>query len=158
MLRPSFQRGMPPLGSTRLGGSFRPSMNIMPLTRGTRGAPATPGPYSFQQRQPAKYFGDISGSQGLCGALPCQVSQSTVFGERSKGGGYSHAPVGSLRPREPSTIIRSPMVPCAINSLALTQRTELTRCEPIWITRPVALPALTISKPSEGEWDMGFSQ
>src|SRR5712664_1376656 len=158
MLRPSFQRRMPPVERTRLGGSLRPSMNIMPLTRCTSRSPATPVPYSFQQRQRAKYFGDISGSQDLCGAVPCQVSQSTVFGERSKGGGYSHAPVGSLRPSEPSTIIRSPMVPCAINSLALAQRTELTRCEPIWITRPVALPALTISSPSEGECDIGFSQ
>src|SRR4029077_14058697 len=117
-----------------------------------------PVPYSFQQRQCAKYLGDISGSQALCGAVPCQVSQSSVLRERSKGGGYSHAPVGSLRPREPSTIMRSPMVPCAMSSLALAQRMELTRCEPIWMTRPVALPALTISRPSEGECDMGFSQ
>src|ERR1700724_1914059 len=155
MLRPSFQRRIPPVERTRLGGSLRPSMNIMPLTRWTRRSPATPVPYSFQQRQRAKYFGDISGSHGLWGAVPCQVSQSRVFWERSKGGGYCQAPLGSLRPREPSTIIRSPIVPWAMSSLALAQRTELTRCEPIWMTRPVALPALTISRPSEGGGDRG---
>src|SRR5467141_3795540 len=158
MLRPSFQRRIPPVERTRLGGSLSPSMNIMPLTRCTRRSPATPVPYSFQQRQRAKYFGDMSGSQALCGAGPCHVSQSRVFWDRSKGGGYSHEPVGSLRPREPSTIMRSQIVPCALSSLAFEQRTELTRCEPIWMTRPVALPALTISRPSDGEWDMGFSQ
>src|SRR5260370_4365833 len=158
MFGPFFQRRMPPVDMTRLGGSLMPSMNIMPLTRWTSRSPATPVPYSFQQRQRAKYLGDMSGSQARCGAAPCHVSQSRVFGERSKGGGYSHAPLGSLRPREPSTMARSPMVPCAISSLAFAQWTELTPCEPIWITLPVALPALTISRPSEGGGDMGFSQ
>src|SRR5260370_26040095 len=109
MFRPSFQRRMPPVDMTRLGGSLMPSMNMMPLTRWTSRSPASPGPYSFQQRQRAKYLGDMSGSQGRLVASPCQVSQSKLARERSGGGGYSHAPVGSLRPSEPSTRVRVPM-------------------------------------------------
>ena len=66
----------------------------MPLIRCTSRSPATPVPYSFQQRQRA----NASGSKGFFGAVPCHVSQSSVCGDRSGGGGYSHAPVGSLRP------------------------------------------------------------
>src|SRR6267143_5399276 len=99
----------------------------MPLTRWTSKSPATPVPYSFQQRQRAKIFG----SKERFGTVPCQVSQSSVSGERSGGGGYSHAPVGSLRPSEPSTSVKLPTAPCASISLAFAQITELTRCEPI---------------------------
>src|SRR5271167_2425655 len=126
----------------------------MPLTRCTSRSPARPVPYSFQQRQRAKRFG----LKGTLGTVPCQVSQSTVTGDRSGGGGYSQAPVGSLRPNEPSTSVNVPMVPAAIISLAFAQITELTRCEPICTTRPVFCAAATIAKPSAAECDIGFSQ
>src|SRR3974390_3537732 len=102
-------------------------MKFMPLTRCTSKSPATPVPYSFQQRQRAK----ISPLNGTLGTVPCHVSQSTVVGERSGGRGYSHAPLGSLRPKEPSIRFKSPMQPEASISLAFLQSTELTRCEPI---------------------------
>src|SRR5436190_18963245 len=127
MLRPSFQRRMPPTALACLGGALIPTMYIIPLTRCTSRSPATPVPYSFQQRHRAK----MNGSNGRLGTVPCHVSQSTLLGERSGGGGYSHAPVGSLRPSQPSMSIRSPSVPCAISSLAFAQTWELTRCEPI---------------------------
>src|SRR5277367_5710298 len=126
----------------------------MPLTRCTSRSPAKPVPYSFQQRQRAKIFG----LKGTLGTVPCHVSQSRVVGERSGGGGYCHAPVGSLRPREPSTSVSVPIVPCAISSLVFAQITELTRCEPIWTTRPVFCAAVTMARPSAAECDMGFSQ
>src|SRR5580704_11730461 len=126
----------------------------MPLTRCTSKSPATPVPYSFQQRQRAK----ILGLNGTFGTVPCHVSQSKVEGDRSGGGGYSHAPVGSLRPSEPSTSVSVPIVPCAINSLAFAQITELTRCEPICTTRPVFCAAATMASPSDAECDIGFSQ
>src|SRR5258707_11894928 len=83
MLRPSFQRKIPPIAIARFGGSFQPRTNIMPLTKCTSRSPATPVPYSFQHRQRAK----ISGLNGRFGTVPCQVSQSRFCGERSKGGG-----------------------------------------------------------------------
>ena len=138
----------------RRGGSLQPSMYIMPLTRWTSRSPATPVPYSFQQRQRAKIFA----SNGRLGTSFCQVSQSSVCGERSGGGGYCHAPVGSLRPSEPSTSVRSPMTPFAISSFAFAQITELTRCEPTWTMRPVSFAAATIATPSAAECDIGFSQ
>jgi hypothetical protein len=54
-----------------------------------------------------------------------------LAGERSGGGGYSHAPVGSLRPSQPSMSIMSPSIPLAIISFAFAQIWELTRCDPI---------------------------
>src|SRR5713226_2938063 len=158
MLRPSLKRRISPRAIARLGGSFQPSMKFTPLTRWTSKSPARPVPYSFQQRQRAKYLGEVSGSQGRLVASPCQVSQSKLESERSGGGGYSHAPVGSLRPSEPSTRVSVPMMPLERSSLALAQRTELTRCEPICTTRPVFCAAATIATPSAAEWDMGFSQ
>src|SRR5438309_4614100 len=137
MLRPSLKRRISPRAMARLGGSFQPSMKFIPLTRWTRRSPARPVPYSFQQRQRAKYLGEVSGSQGRLVASPCQVPQSKLLRERSGGGGYSHAPVGSFRPSEPSTRVRVPTMPLARSSLALAQMTELTRCEPICTTRPV---------------------
>ena len=98
-------------------------------------SPATPVPYSFQHRQRAKMLG----SKGRLGTSPCQVSQSRFAGERSGGGGYCQAPVGSLRPSEPSTSAMSPIVPSAMISRALAQRTELIRWEPIWTSRPALL-------------------
>src|SRR5256886_16787762 len=79
-------------------------------------------PYTtlFRSRQRAK----MSGSNGRLGTVPCHVSQSRFLGERSGGGGYSHAPVGSLRPSQPSTSIRSPSVPCAISSLRSEEHTS----------------------------------
>src|SRR5713101_5575384 len=142
----------------RLGGSFQPSMKLTPLTRWTSRSPARPVPYSFQHRQRAKYLGDMSGSQGRLVASPCQVSQSKLARERSGGGGYTHAPVGSLRPSEPSTRVRVPMMPLARSSLALAQMTELTRGEPICTTRPEFCAAAAMATPSAAEWDMGFSQ
>src|SRR5580693_9810439 len=153
MLRPSGQRRMPPMEVVRPGGSFQPSMKFMPLTRCTSKAPATPVPYWLQQRHRAK----ILGSNATFGTLFCHVSQSKVCGERSGGGGYSQHPVGSLRPSEPSTRFRSPMMPCDRSSLDLAQITELTRCEPTWMMRPVFFCAFTISIPSDGACDMGFS-
>src|SRR5260370_34478472 len=130
----------------------------MPLTRCTSRSPATPVPYSFQQRQRAKYLGDMSGSQVRLVAPPCHVSQSKLLRDRSGGGGYSHAPVGSLRPREPSAKVRVPRMPEARSSLAFAQITELTRCEPICTMRPVFWAAATMATPSAAECDMGFSQ
>src|SRR6266700_1413581 len=54
MLRPSFQRRMPPTAAACFGGSLIPNMNIMPLIKWTSRSPATPVPYSFQQRQRAR--------------------------------------------------------------------------------------------------------
>src|SRR5439155_26847554 len=136
MLRPSLKRRISPRAMARLGGSFQPSMKFMPLTRWTRRSPASPVPYSFQQRQRAKYLGDMSGSHGRFVASPCQVSQSKLASDRSGGGGYTHAPVGSLRPSEPSTRVRVPTVALARSSLALAQMTELTRLETSCNTRP----------------------
>src|SRR5208282_2460586 len=110
--------------------------------------------YSFQQRHRAKSLP----SKGRFGTVPCQVSQSRVCVERSGGTGYTHAPVGSLRPSEPSTRFKSPMMPCDRSSLALAQITELTRCEPICVMRPVFFTAFTISIPSVALCDIGFSQ
>src|ERR1700674_4087098 len=126
----------------------------MPLTRWTRRSPATPVPYSFQHRQRAK----ILGLKGTLGTAPCQVSQSRLAGERSGGGGYSQAPVGSLRPSEPSTRVSVPTMPEARTSLAFVQITELTRCEPICTMRPVFCAAATMATPSAAECDIGFSQ
>src|SRR2546426_8149368 len=88
------------------------------------------------------------GSNGRFGTSFCQVSQSSVCGDKSGGGGYSHAPVGSFRPFQPSTSVRSPSTPCAIISLALAQTGELTRCEPTWRIRPLFLTASTIDRKS----------
>src|SRR6267142_3825184 len=127
----------------------------MPLTRCTSRSPARPVPYSFQQRQRAKYLGEVSGSHGRLVASPCQVSQSKLARERSGGGGYSHAPVGSLRPYVPSTSVIVPMIPLASSSLALAQMTELTRCEPISTTRPVFFAAATMARPRSEERRVG---
>ena len=81
--------------------SFQPSVTSMPLIRWTIRSPPTPVPYSFQQRQRAKRYL----LNGIFGASLSQVSQSRFCGERSGGGGYSHAPVGSLRPSVSSTIV-----------------------------------------------------
>src|SRR5439155_12575845 len=74
MLRPSFQRRMPPIAIARFGGSLMPVTYCIPLIRWTSKSPATPVPYSFQQRQRA----NIRGSNARLGTLPCQVSQSRV--------------------------------------------------------------------------------
>src|SRR5205085_12099356 len=115
-----------PTAATCLGGLWPPTIKLMRVMRWTSSSPATPVPYSFQQRQRAKMFG----SNGRFGTSFCQVSQSSVCDDRSGGGGYSHAPVGSLRPFQPSTSVSSPSTPCAIISLALAQIGEVTRCEP----------------------------
>src|SRR5271163_3603032 len=154
MLRPSGKRRIAPSDIAFFGGAFQPSIKFMPLTRCTSKSPASPVPYSFQQRQRAKIFG----LKGTLGTVPCQVSQSRFDGERSGGGGYSQAPVGSLRPSDPSTSVSVPRVPCAIISLAFAQITELTRCEPICTMRPVFCAAATIANPSAAECDIGFSQ
>src|SRR6267143_3018297 len=124
----------------------------MPLTRCTSRSPATPVPYSFQQRQRANRLA----SNGRLGTVPCQVSQSRLRGERSGGGGYCHAPVGSFRPNHTSTSMRSPSAPWEISSLALAQIWELTRCEPICTMRPVFLAASTMATPSAALCDIGF--
>src|SRR5581483_7428834 len=152
MLRPSGQRKIPPLAIARCGASLRLSTYIIPLTRWTSRSPATPVPYSFQQRQRAK----ILGLNGTLGTVPCQVFQSRFSGESPGGGGYSQAPLGSLRPNTPSTIIRSPSVSSCTSSRALVSSAELTRCEPTCTRRPVFFSAETISTPSEGLWDIGF--
>src|SRR5437773_1986937 len=104
MFRPSFQRRIPPTASACRGGSLMLNMNSRPLMRWTSRTPATPVPYSFQQRQRAKMFG----SNARLGTSPCHISQSSVRGERSGGGGYSHAPVGSFRPSDPSSRSAAP--------------------------------------------------
>src|SRR6266851_4035906 len=98
------------------------------------------------------------GLNGTLGTVPCQVSQSKFSGERSGGGGYSQAPLGSLRPSEPSTSVSVPTMPEARSSLAFVQMTELTRCEPICTMRPVFCAAATMATPSAAECDIGFSQ
>src|SRR5438477_13012771 len=113
MLRPSFQRRMPPTALACLGGALIPSMNIIPLTKCTSRSPATPVPYSFQQRHRAK----MKGSNERLGTVPCHVSQSRFLGERSGGGGYYHAPEGSMRTNQPSTSFRSTSVLWAIRLL-----------------------------------------
>src|ERR1043165_4524352 len=117
MLRPSGQRLTPPTDMACVGGRFMSVLEIIPLTRGTSRSPATPVPYSFHDRQRAKIFG----SSGRFGTRPCHVSQSRFCSERSGGGGYSHAPVGSFRPSQPSTNIRLPIAPWEIISLAFAQ-------------------------------------
>src|SRR5271156_6266608 len=107
MFRPSFQRNMPPRAEAERGISFHPRVNNIPLSRWTIKSPPPPVPYSFQQRQRA----NRSGLKGIFGASFSQVSQSRFCGERSGGGGYSHAPLGSLRPNESSIISISPMAP-----------------------------------------------
>src|SRR5579864_3278276 len=114
---------MPPSADARLGASLIPSTNCIPLIKWTRRSPATPVPYSFQQRQRAKRYG----SNGFFGAVPNHVSQSRFSGDKSAGGGYSHAPVGSLRPFVASTRLTSPIAPLSYNSLAFAQSTELVR-------------------------------
>ena len=126
----------------------------MPLTRCTSRSPATPVPYSFQQRHRAKIFG----SSGRFGTRPCHVSQSRFWSDRSGGGGYCHAPVGSFRPSQPSTSIRSPIFPCAISSFAFAHTCELTRCDPICTMRPLFFAASSIATPSSAVCDIGFSQ
>src|SRR5262245_61267217 len=130
----------------------------MPLTRCTNRSPATPVPYSFQQRQRANVFGEVLGSQGRLGTSPCQVSQSKLLRERSAGGGYTAAPVGSLRPREPSTSVSVPIMLLESSSFAFAQITELTRCDPICTILPVFCAAATMATPSAAECDIGFSQ
>src|SRR5664280_3267978 len=99
MFLPSFQRKIPPSAVADLGASFHPSVNIIPLIRWTIRSPPTPVPYSFQQRQRAKR----SALNGIFGASLSHVSQSRVLVDKSVGGGYSQAPVGSFRPRVIST-------------------------------------------------------
>src|SRR5581483_7695879 len=96
MLRPSGHRLMPPNADADRGASFHPSVYSMPLIKCTIKSPPTPVPYSFQQRHLAKRFA----SKGIFGASLSHVSQSMVSGEASNGGGYSHAPVGELRPND----------------------------------------------------------
>ena len=90
-----------------------PVTNCIPLTRCTIRSPATPVPDSCQQRQRAK----ISGLKDFLGTSFCQVSQSKFAGDKSAGGGYSHAPSGLLRPNCSSTCIKSPIAPLATNSV-----------------------------------------
>src|SRR5947207_13926756 len=117
-------------------------MNIMPLMRCTSRSPATPVPYSFQQRHRAK----ISGLNGTFGVTsPCQVFQSRLAGDRSGGGGYCHAPHGSLRPIQPSTSIKSPRAPEAMISFAFAQTCELTRSDPICMMGVLFLPEYIIA-------------
>src|SRR5271154_2008958 len=112
---------MPPKDDTRLGASLIPRTRCMPLIKCTSRSPATPVPYSFQHRQRANAFG----SKGFFGAVPCHVSQSRFSSDKSGGGGYSHAPVGSLRPNVASTKFNSPIAPWVYSSLAFAQSTEL---------------------------------
>src|SRR5664280_2217358 len=107
MFLPSFQRKIPPSAVADLGASFHPSVNIIPLIRWTIRSPPTPVPYSFQQRQRA----NRSLLNGIFGASLSQVSQSRLPGDKSGGGGYSQAPVGSLRPSVISTCSISPIAP-----------------------------------------------
>src|SRR5204862_6940406 len=97
------------------------SILIVPFTMKKGSYPATPVPYSFQQRQRANAYG----ANAFFGAVPCQVSQFRVAGGRSGGGGYSHAPVGSSLPSHPSTNIMSSSIPCAISSFAFPQISAL---------------------------------
>src|SRR5687768_10343162 len=127
---------------------------MKPLIRCTSRSPATPVPYSFQARQLAK----MRGLNEIFGAVPSQVFQSRFCGDRSGGGGYCHAPLGSLRPSEPSTSVNSPSIPCASISLAFAQIWELTRCDPTCTMRPDFLAASTIATPSAALCDIGFSQ
>ena len=136
------------------GTSFHPSVNIMPLTRCTIRSPPTPVPYSFQQRQRAKR----SALNGILGASFSHVSQSSVVVDRSVGGGYSQAPVGSLRPRVISTCSISPIDPLLYISRAFSQSIELTLWEPISTMRLFFCAAATMSKPSATVCDIGFSQ
>src|ERR1039458_2030391 len=151
---PSFQRKMPPNAEAERGASFQPSVKSMPLIRWTIRSPPTPVPYSFQQRQRAKRYL----SKGILGASFSQVSQSRLAGERSSGGGYSQAPVGSLRPKVSSTISTTPMAPDLYSSLALPHSTELTRCDPICTMRLFFWAASIISNPCAAACDIGFSQ
>src|SRR6476469_3629047 len=107
MLRPSFQRKIPPSAEADRGGSFQPSVYGIPLIRWTIRSPPTPVPYSFQHRQRAKRYL----SNGIFGASFSHVSQSTFCKERSNGGGYCQAPLGLFRPRLNSTISTTPMAP-----------------------------------------------
>src|ERR1700690_1411258 len=100
---------MPPKAEARLGASLIPRTNCMPLMGGTPKSPATPVPYSFQEGQRA----NRNGSNGFFGAVPSQVAQSRFSGDKSAGGGYSQAPVGSLRPKLPSIRLSSPIAPLA---------------------------------------------
>src|ERR1035437_9585824 len=154
MFLPSFQRKIPPSAVADLGASFHPRVNIIPLIRWTIRSPPTPVPYSFQQRQRAKR----SLLNGIFGASFNHVSQSRVLGDKSVGGGYSHAPVGSLRPRVISTCSISPIDPPLYSSRAFSQSMELTLWEPISTIRLFFVAAATISKPSDTVCDIGFSQ
>src|SRR5260370_38745681 len=100
---------MQPKADARLGASLIPRTNCIPLSKWTSKSPARPVPYSFQQRQRA----NRKGSNGFFGAVPSQVSQSRFSGDKSAGGGYSHAPVGSFRPSLPSISLRSAIEPLA---------------------------------------------
>src|ERR1700675_599974 len=114
---------MPPKAEARLGASLIPITNCIPLSKWTSKSPARPVPYSLQQRHRANRYG----SNGFFGAVPSHVSQSKYSGDKSAGGGYSQAPVGSLRPKLPSTRLSSPMAPLAKSSLAFAHKTELVR-------------------------------
>src|SRR5215831_8099895 len=107
MSRPSLKRKIPPIAVAERGTSFHPNVAIIPLIRWTIRSPATPVPYALQQRQRAK----CNLLNGILGASLSQVSQSSVWEDRSVGGGYSHAPVGSFRPSVSSTIETSPIAP-----------------------------------------------
>src|SRR5271165_6419088 len=143
MLRPSFHRKIPPSAEADCGGSFHPSVYSIPLIRCTIRSPPTPVPYSRQHLQRANRMG----SNGIFGASFSHVSQSRFCGERSSGGGYCHAPLGSLRPRESSTNSTSPMAPSWYNPRALEQRAELTRCDPICTIRLLLCAASTMANP-----------
>src|SRR5579864_8591874 len=115
---------MPPIAVAERGISFQPSVTSMPLMRCTIRSPATPVPYALQQRQRAK----CKGLNGTLGASLSHVSQSRFCRERSGGGGYSHAPVGSFRPSVSSTISTSPIAPDLYSSFAIgdVEMVELT--------------------------------
>src|ERR1700739_2994597 len=111
---------MPPNAETRFGTSLIPNTNCMTLMSCRSKSPATPVPYSRQQRQRAKTFG----SRGRLGVVPSHVSQSRLVRDKSGGGGYSQAPVGLFLPREASTMLNSPMAPFWYNSFAFAHMTE----------------------------------
>src|SRR5260370_16864204 len=134
---------MQPKADARLGASLIPRTNCIPLSKWTSKSPAKPVPYSFQQRQRAKR----NGSNGFFGAVPSHVSQSRFSGDKSAGGGYSQAPVGSLRPKLPSTRLSSPMAPLANSSFALAHKTELVPCAPFSTIRSVFSPPATTPPP-----------
>ena len=108
MLRPSFQRKMPPSADAERGG-FVPAQREQHAAEQVDHQIAAHARAVFLPAAPAREA--VLRRRESSARRSARYPSRGSAGERSNGGGYSQAPVGSLRPRLSSTISTSPMAP-----------------------------------------------